>query len=37
MANLGKSLKDLVQPGEEISVTDANLPISLRIKLEYPK
>ncbi|KAI8923686.1 hypothetical protein BC831DRAFT_514011 [Entophlyctis helioformis] len=32
--NLALLVKDLVEPGEEITVTDANLPISLRVILE---
>ncbi|PWY97962.1 hypothetical protein BCV70DRAFT_202454 [Testicularia cyperi] len=33
--NLDKLVKDLVQPQEEITVTDANLPFSLSIQVDF--
>ncbi|KAL2915083.1 NEDD8 activating enzyme [Polyrhizophydium stewartii] len=33
--NLDRKIRDLVAPGEEITITDANIPISLQLTLEF--
>ena len=33
--NLTKTMKDLVTSGEEISVTDENLPISMQVMIQF--
>lgn len=33
--NLNKSLEELIHDDEEVSITDPNIPFSLKLKLKY--